>query len=419
MSNVPSSTGIGAPGTNPAPASLARSPMASTAEPAASTAIPFVRGASLATMQDFSTTFAAASSFQEQLQTNAFLEYLLLDVQMVCATNTATVAFAADGPWNVFTSISLNDPANQAIITPISGYAAYLMTKYLTDSGCFIDPQQDPCYLATAGNVASGGSFSFRLVIPLEHRKRDALGAVNNSAANQRYLLSFTTASSYVGTSNMYSTAPTNAGTLTISATQLYWTSPPASITTSGGSTAVTQTPNGLGTVGFIRYERHNEVNGGGSPQIQLNNVGDYLSWICFVLRTTASGSPRDINVVNNNQTGNSSTTGNWPSPFTWWVNDFQVHSLQNVAFQREMARYYRYNAATNTAGGLDNGVFILWTLTNLLDRVENFGPASQYLPTDATTKLQIRGASFGSSSNYLEVYTRAIRPSTGAALFS
>ena len=60
MSNVPSSTGIGAPGTNPAPASLARSPMASTAAPAASTAIPFVRGASLATMQDFSTTFAAA-----------------------------------------------------------------------------------------------------------------------------------------------------------------------------------------------------------------------------------------------------------------------------------------------------------------------------------------------------------------------
>jgi hypothetical protein len=50
---------------------------------------------------------------------------------------------------------------------------------------------------------------------------------------------------------------------------------------------------------------------------------------------------------------------------------------------------------------------------------VENYGPANQYLPTDATTKLQIRGSTWGSNSSYLEVLTRMIRPVSGTALFS
>lgn len=407
--SVPMSTGIGAPGTNPAPADLSRSPMAS--QPSGGqAAIPFVRGSTLASMQDFqSVTLAAASTTVEQLQTNAFLSYLLLDCVMTTSGNSAAVAYNDDGPWNVFSFISLNDPANQAIITPITGFGAYLLTKYLTDTGCFFDPQSDPNYSATTGSGGTGGSFSFRLVIPIEHRKRDALGAVNNSAANQRYLLTMTTATSYVGTSVMYSTAPSSAGSFVVNCTQLYWTLPPASITTSGGSTKTTRSPNGLGTVAFIRYEKHTEVSGGGSPIVQLNNVGDYLSWICFVLRSSTTANGRD-------QT-------DWPSPFAWWINDYQIHNLSLNVFVRELARYYRYDSgAVSTATAskqLDLGVFPLWTLTALLDRVENYGPASQYLPTDATTKLQIKGCSFGASASFLEVYTRAIRPQSGATLFA
>jgi hypothetical protein len=416
MSNVPTSTGIGAPGTGAAPASLARSPMSSTPQAAAATAVPFVRGSSLATMQDSSGTWLAGSTGstnQVQLQTNAFLAYLVLEIVLTTASNAATVAFAADGPWNVISQITLNDPANQAIIAPISGYGAYLMSKYLSDTGCFYDPKQDPFYVATTGGGGTGGSFSFRLVIPVEHRARDALGAVNNSAANQRYLLGVNIVAP--STSNVYSTAPTTAAAnVSYAITQLYWTSPPAAITTSGGSTAVQQTPTGLGTVGFIRYETHSEVLGGGTPQIQLNNVGDYLSDIIYVLRDTSSTGPRDINA-----TTQSSTQGNWPNPFTWWVNDFQVHSVPLTYYVNRMARFYRYNATVETAGGLDNGVFPLLWLKVLLDRMENFMPASQYLPTDATTKLQIRGATFGSGAAVLQVFTRAIRPVSGAALFA
>lgn len=401
MTMVPTSTGIGAPGTAPAPASLARSPMASQAQPAAAAAIPFTRGSSLATMADFSSTYSPGSTNQVALQTNAYLEYLVLDVQLTTSGNAASVTFAADAPWSVISSLSLNDPANQAIITPITGYGAFLLAKYLSDTGCFSDPQQDSNYVATTGSGGTGGSFSFRLVVPVEHRKRDALGAVNNSAANQRYLLSFNIIAAFA---SLYGTAPTTeATTVSISCTQAYWTSPPAQITTSAGTTQVAQTPTGLGTVGFVRYERHNEVSGGGSPQIQLNNVGDYLSGIIFVLRNGSNA--RDV--------------ADWPSPFAWWVNDFQVHSLTLNFWQHELSRFYGYRGAVGAAGGLDTGVFPLHQLISLFDEVKNFAPASQYLPTDATTKLQIRGSTWGASASYLEVYTRAIRPSSGAALFA
>ncbi len=399
MTMVPTSTGIGAPGTGPAPASLARSPMASA--PAAPAAIPFTRGSSLATMQDATRSYTAGASDQIQLQTNSFLENLVLDFSLTTSGNSASVAFAEDAPWSVIQSIELSDPANQAIITPISGYGLYLLNKYLPDTDCFFDPQMDPNYSAVTGTGATGGSFSFRLVVPVEHRKRDALGAVNNSAANQRYLLTLNIIQAF---SSLYSTAPTTeATTLSLKITQAYWTSPPATVTTSAGSSPVSQTPAGLGTVGFVRYETHKDVSGGGEPQIQLSNVGDYLSSIIFVLRSSTGA--RDA--------------ADWPSVFNWWVNGFQVYALPTNYYQRQLARFYGYTAAIGTPGGLDTGVFPLYQLYSLFDRAANFDPANQYLATDATTKLQILGSTWGASAGKLEVFTRAIRPVSGAALFA
>jgi hypothetical protein len=405
---VPSSTGIGAPGTAPAPANLSRSPMSSSPQAQGASAIPFTRGSTLATMKDATlgtATAIASSTNQVQLQTNAFLETLILDVSLTTSGNSAAVAFAADAPWNVINQIKLDDPAGQSIIAPITGYQFYLLNKYLTDTDCFFDPQLDPNYSTTAGTGGTGGSFSFRLVVPVEHRRRDALGALNNSAANQRYLLTITIVSSLGGTANIYTTAPTTPATgVSIQVYQQYWTSPPQVITTAQGQSQVQATPSGLGTVGFVRYERHNEVSGGGTPQIQLNNVGDYISNVIFILRNSSAA--REVT--------------DWPSEFDWWVNDFQVHALSTNDFQRWMARFYRYTAAVGSAGGLDTGVFALgpW-LDGMFDRVENFIPANQYLPTDATTKLQIRGSTWGTGASFLEVMTRMIRPVSGTALFS
>ena len=397
---TPANTGVGVGPGNPAPANLSRSPMAAAPQAAAS-AIPFTRGSTDATMRDASRTYSFGETDQVQLQTNAFLAAIELEFIVTTTGNAAAVAFTADAPWNLINQVKLDDPAGQSIMAPISGYGLYLLNKYLPDTGCGFDPKDDPGYLAVTGTAANGGSISFRLVIPVEHRHRDAFGALNNSAANQRYLLTITTATS---TAVLYSTAPTTAPTsITMNVYQRYWTSPPAVITSAAGQVAVQQTPTGLGTVAFTRYERHNEVSGGGSPQIQLNNVGDYISSLLFVLR---------------NNTG-AREGADWPPEFDFWVNDFQVHALGVNQWTKAMARFYGYDrAAAEAAGGLDTGVYVLYTLNGLFDRVADFAPASQYLPTDATTKLQIRGSEWGASASVLEVYTRMIRPSSGAALF-
>lgn len=404
---VPSSTGIGAPGTAPAPASLSRSPMSASPSGAA-TAIPFTRGSTLATMQDATLTVVPSTTYQIQLQTNAFLENIVLDVAATTSGNACT--FSMDSPWTFFSSIQLLDPAGQAIITPITGYQLYLLNKYLPDTDCAFDPIRDPNYLLSTAT----GILSFRLSVPVEHRRRDALGALNNSAANQRYLLTLTTSAlNTIGQGNLFLTnALTTAAVYTVNAYQQYWTSPPATITTSAGATQVQGTPSGLGTVGFVRYERHNEMNGGGAPQIQLNNVGDYISDIFFVNRLAATYNLRD--------------QASWPNPWAWWVNDFQVFALTVNDWQRWMARFYNFWSGIQvgilppTLGGmLDIGVFTLPWLHGLFDNQENFGPANQYLPTDATTKLQIRGSTWGSTVGFVEVITRLIRPVSGAALFA
>lgn len=400
MVQAPPNTGIGVGPGNPAPANLSRSPMANGPAGAAA-AVPFTRGSTDATMDDASGSVGFSTSLQLNLQTNAFLQNIELELSVTTAGNTAAVAFNADAPWNVINTIRLDDPAGQSIISPISGYALYLLNKYGFDSGCGFDPKSDPGYTAVTGTGATGGSFSFRVTIPVQVRKRDAFGALNNSAANQRYLLTILTGS----TADLYSTAPTTAPTaIAYSLTQKYWTSPPATIVSAAGQTSVQQTPSGLGTVAFVRYERHNEVSGGGTPQIQLNNVGDYISQLVFVLRNSS----------------NARTATDWPAVFNWYVNDFPVHALHTNKWIRDMARFYSYDrAAAEAAGGLDNGVFVMYQLGGLFDHWDNFAPASQYLPTDATTKLQIRGSDFGSGASYLEVFTRMVRPNSGAALFA
>jgi hypothetical protein len=379
--------------------------------PAAAAAIPFTRGSTLATMRDSTQTgLIAGQQVQISLQTNAYLEAIIFDVTLTTAANAATVVFAADSPWQVIQQIKMDDPAGQSIIAPITGYQLYTLNKYLPDTECSFDPKADPGYVATAGAGATGGSFSFRLVLPVEHRRRDALGALNNSAANQRYLITLNVIPTFA---TLYTTPPTTpAPSVSFQFYQEYWTSPPAQITTAQGASQVQASPSGLGTVAFVRFERHNEVSGGGQPQIQLNNVGDYISSLIFTLRDTAGA--RDITTG-----AQSATTANWPTEFDWWVNDFQLHALSTTQWLRDLGRFYGYHAAVETAYGLDNGVWPLHQLVQLFDTSVNFGPANQYLPTDATTKLQIRGSTWGSGASFLEVLTRLIRPVSGAALFA
>jgi hypothetical protein len=411
---TPASTGIGT--TSAAPANLSRSGVSQQPAGAPAQSIPFTRASTLATAKDASLLgLAAGSTNQISLQTNAFLENLILDVQMVNATGTAAV-YTYDAPFNAI-SIKLDDPAGQNIITTVTGFALYVLNKYLPDTDCNFDPCRDPNYA-----TPTSGNFSFRLVVPVEVRRRDAFGALNNSAANARYLLTVTTNASYGANGSaydpnyIYQTVPAGGAlAINVYVYQQYWTSPPASIVSAGQNLPTQQTPTGLGSVAFVRYERHNEVAGGGSPMIQFNNVGDIITFINFTLRGTLSA------------VANQRDAADWPAEFDFFVNDFQVTAWSLNDFQRAIARFYNYTTAAGgpaqapTAGRIDQGVYPMFTFSALTDQADNWVMANQYLPTDATTKLQIRNSTWGTTGTlqYLEIFTRLVRPVSGAALYA
>ena len=433
---APTSTGIGAPASGPAPADLSRSPMAGSPGNQGPALIPFTRGSSLATMQDATLTAVAAGSTNiVTLQTNAFLEYIVLDVQIITATNAATVKWGADGPFAVFgnAGIQLVDPANQAIITPISGYKLAQLNKFLTDTGCNFDPARDAGFfmLPTAANnstgsaAATGGSANFRLVVPVELRKRDALGALTNSASNEAMRLILTMAASYGAgadaENNLYTTAPTNPPTVNISIFQFYWTAPPQVIVSGGQQVQAATTPAGLNTVAFVRSELHKEVSGGGSPPIQLTSVGDVISCINWTLRTTVGTNTRDVFTA-----GAAINAGypNWPSVFNFAVNDYTTLALGQDMWLREMARYYSLFGGVSTVAGnpglVDQGTFTFGPFfQGTFDEASNFSVMNQALATEAGTKLQVRGSVWGASSSFLECDVRVIRPQSGATLYA
>ena len=389
----------------PAPASTASSPGSAQPSSAQQSAIPFVRASRKASQQDFAQPGLTLSAATQQIgpfdiQTNGFLRYLELYVSQTAAGNAATVAYAADAPFNVLQNITLQDPSSEFIISPYSGYELYLAEKYF---GYLANPpasdiRTDPNYLATAGSGATGGSFAFPIRVPLEDRVRDAFGAVPNSAANKNYRLQCFVAPS----ATVFTTPPTTpAPNLQVACTNFYWTEPPPSI---AGAPCV-PTPNGNGTVCYLDREVFTNLTSQNNPTLILKNVGRVYKNVLFILR---------------NASGARISGTDWPDPASLWVNGFPLYYKPKHSWLTQMADDYEFTGTPGTfdvANGLDTGVFAWSDLCSQPGSVTNWGPADQYLPTVPSTKIQLVG-NFGVNASSMVVLQRTIKPSSGAALF-
>lgn len=93
-------------------------------------------------------------------------------------TTTAGTGVAANGPFNFFGTVQLNDVNNEAIFGPFDGYTWFLINKY--GGYYWLD---DPSFASPYSATGTAGTFI--LSIPLEIVSRDPLGpvaSVNNTA---------------------------------------------------------------------------------------------------------------------------------------------------------------------------------------------------------------------------------------------
>lgn len=316
-----------------------------------------------------------------QLPAVGYLSSITLEVTIA---TTAGTAFGADGPWNLIQSIELRTAAGNDIIVPITGYMLYLVNKYLhpTIMSPWSDPKYNRQYSTTAGTAAH-----FFLDIPLEIDSETGLGSIPALASNRSYQLVIIAAPYTVVTT-------ASAGTIKIDGTANYWTEPPAQ-SASGLSQATG--PDGLGLVNQIQLETPPITPG--DKYIKLNNVGNIIRGIIFVLRNSSG-----VRI---------GATTDWPAVTELYLDNEPLMYMSYNEWQLRMARWFGCSAtALDAVNGLDTGVFVL--PFDALAGSTSGDPAntrSQYLPTLDASQLQIRGTSFGAAVSTLEVLTNSVIP--------
>lgn len=369
-------------------------------------AIPFTRAARkksrlIGTVGPTALGAAAAQLAPIQVPANGYLRKLVLDVTGTTAGNAAAVAFANDAPFNVIQQLIFSAANGDSIINSVDGFVLFVLNKYGGFSSQGRDPMRDPTFSKTTGGGATGGSFHFQLDVPVEFDSRDGAGALTNMAANQSFLLQmFLNASA-----SLYTTAPTNPPSITITITAEYWAAPAAQ-NAQGIPQATAPITNGL--VSLIQTQTPPIVPST-DQTIPLTNVGNTIRMLFFILRTAAgvrteTDWPNIMQISVNNDVWNFKTKNNW---------------RDNMADEYNL---FGGLSAAPIAGGLDNGVFVLTDYVNdgssgdtLVSGASN---RDLMLVTNSGTALNIEAQNWGATAGSLLVVTNSLRVPDASAFY-
>jgi hypothetical protein len=316
--------------------------------------------------QDYDQTVAVyGGSFANwALTATGWLKGIWLDVLITIATNiVATVVAAENYPFNILGNIQLNDVNNEAIFGPFDSYTAALVSKY---GGYFNaeDPMTAATYyqVALTSSNAAAGSAHFSLWIPLEIVRRDPIGpvaSVNNTAALTLVMSVNTSAA-------LFTTAPTNAPSVRIRGTQLFYWEPKKA---DKAGRPISQSPPAAGTTQY--WTQGNLPLSGGTNNIQVGTALGY-PWRSYLFMLIRSAGTRANGQLD------------WPDPLIGikFEANMLYSQYQRVQWTQRMARDYGYRntnqnqttpadvrpAAVAAVGtqptfvepGLENGVFVI-----------------------------------------------------------
>jgi len=319
--------------------------------------VPFARAAKIHTEpgQTFSTVISASTQLQShRVPVNGFIRSIHLIVTCTTAGNAAATAFAADGPYSVLRDVYFRD-SNGTPITKTNGYEMYLYNVF---GGYRPFPFNSSAFnTQVTGAGATGGSFSFVITIPVAFA-RDGIGALANMDSSQQYSVDLTIGT----TSDIYTTAPTNPGTLT---TQVLLESfmTPANPDQFGNQVQVE--PPGFGTVQYWSKQTFT-WSGTGEQTVMLGRVGNYIRNTFLIFRDGAG------------------TRSNAVMPTTI-ITEWDNYQLFNEPVQfRRIDNYAKYGVDAPT------GVLI-YNRTGDPEGLPVGEYGDQYLPTLGSTKLLLR----------------------------
>jgi hypothetical protein len=362
---------------------------------------PFRAGVQEVDDQPYDVTVTTTASTQAlnpqyEIPSTGFLNDLFVLVEGTTSGNSASVTFAANGPFNVIDTITFTDTNNQPIVGPIDGWDLYIINKY----GGYAfqdDPRSSPIFTATTGSGGTGGTFAFVLRIPVQLVPREGLGSLPNKSASTPFKVKIIVAA----TATIYGTGPTAAPSVRVRITPESWWQP-QSADVQGNPLA--QNPPGVDTTQFWNKTTYTVSAGSISPQL-TSSVGFPVRNLLFVLK--------------DNSASRSQGESDWPDPFRLKIEaNVMIDRLKSL-WKARIAQDYGYTGSTfDAAGAKDNGLYVL-------PFNRDFGPKPGwetrrgYLPTTDAMRLQALGTVGGSGSHTLDVYTNYVAVGPGSSLAS
>jgi hypothetical protein len=257
--------------------------------------IPFRRATTPRTSISISTSQAQTTGTQNlsvQLEGTGFITGIELEVVCVTAANAATVAFAADAPYNVLDVVSFQDTTGEEL--NLDGFSLYLLNLYggyLPHSTLLNASTDTNVYQLTSGAGGTGGSFRFHLWVPVAINRRNFLGLLGNQDRSMKYTLR-----SDIGASgNVYTTPPTTLGTVTVNRTYESVTVPAP---VNADKIAQQVLPPKFGVINFATRVQMSAVPVGGSTvNHYLPRIGNTIRLLILILKSNGSRATAESNL--------------------------------------------------------------------------------------------------------------------------
>jgi hypothetical protein len=335
----------------------------------------------------------AFSTYSQQLGANSqeivnnvtpggFLRGITMQVTSASGVLGAGV-LAADVPWSILQSISLEDISGGPILYPMSGYAYYAAQKYLRPWDG--DPSKRSDFSATINP-----SFTLRLFAEV----KDTLGVLANTDARAQYRFRYTLAAgNQAGPFGLTTTAPTTQPTVTVKLYIETWAQP--DLQDLLGNT-IQQIPDGLVCSRFLMHEI--PVVTGGNNVIRETLTGNELRALILILRNGDANKTR-INLTDANGGG-----------IDYRLDSRRLWKMTQSQIYEEMQAFYSFLGSGTWAR--DTGVYVSPRFAGISNAGDAAAGQGEYwLQTVEQTLLQLEfgGADVTTSPGTLEIIYDAL----------
>jgi hypothetical protein len=336
---------------------------------------------------------ASQQAVEVQIEGSGYMAGVHLDVVATTAGNTANVAYQEDAPYSALASVILRDVNGELV--NLSGFDLHLANiygGYYGLPGTLETAADTNVYQRVTGTGANGGSFRFGLFVPTITNYRDLLGIVGNQDRAQKYSLRTDIAPSSV----IYSTAPTNAPTITINRIYESFAVPAAS---NANGAPQEQVPPKLGVLHFLTRSVSPSVpQGGATVNHYLQRLGNTIRFMVLVFRSNGT---------------RANAESNMPSRISFKLGDVPIFS-ETVAYRRRLM-WERYNV--NAPAGV-----LVYDALQDFTAAAGYELGEEYWWTNGLNNAQFEityPSGFGSTNNSLTIITDDLLVPPGVDLYA